>query len=202
MEKNNLKSTVAIIVAIIAVGCAAASFFFNKQENNQAGVNTNTIKNQAITVACVDTDTLFAKYDMVADVTNEIAKTEKKINADYTSRAQKLASDFDNYVNKTGASMTLSEQKKKEEQLTNAKKSLEELEKKYSEQLIKMKIDKNNEITNNIFSFIEQYNKENGNYTFIISKSRTSGVLYSPENVDITKEVVEAINKAYHNRSK
>ncbi|MEG1762155.1 MAG: OmpH family outer membrane protein, partial [Bacteroidales bacterium] len=150
----------------------------------------------AYTIAFVDTDTLFENYLMVVDVKKELDATEKKLTSDYKNQITAFQREYENYL-KVGASMTLSEQKKKEEYLGKKQQSLAQLESKYGEQLMAYKAQKNEEVQNAIFEFIEKYNKDHGNYTMIFSKARTSGVLYSEPSMDITAEVLKAINAAY-----
>jgi Skp family chaperone for outer membrane proteins len=54
-------------------------------------------------------------------------------------------------------------------------------------------------VEDKIFSFIEEFNKQNGNYSIIMSKSRASGTLYSSPSMDITAAVLEAMNEEYRN---
>lgn len=154
-----------------------------------------------MTVATVNTDTLFAHYRMVEDVTAELEKTEKKLQGDLQKQAQDFQTEYENYL-KVGATMTLSEQRKKEEYLTQKRESLEQLGARYETQLVTLRLQRMEEVQNAVFEFIERYNAAHGQYTFVISNARTSGVLYSPANIDITGEVLEALNAEYGQKQK
>ncbi|MDE7150091.1 MAG: OmpH family outer membrane protein [Bacteroidales bacterium] len=154
-----------------------------------------------MTVATVNTDTLFAHYRMVEDVTAELEKTEKKLQGDLQKQAQDFQTEYENYL-KVGATMTLSEQRKKEEYLTQKRESLEQLGARYETQLVTLRLQRMEEVQNAVFEFIERYNAAHGQYTFIVSNARTSGVLYSPSNIDITDEVLEALNAEYGQKQK
>lgn len=172
----------------------------NAENQGETTVQTaSTEKNTALdgfSIACIDTDTLFAKYSKVVDITQEIEKTEQKLQNDLQSQAQKFQSDYENYL-KIGASLTLSEQRRKEEELAKRKEELDLLSQRYSDQMLSFRMQKMQEVQDDIFSFIAEYNKTHGNYSFVVSNSRTSGVLYSPANLDITQEVLDAINEKY-----
>ena len=159
------------------------------------------VQTGSMTVATINTDTLFARYKMVQDVTAELEKTEKKLKDDLQRQAQDFQKEYENYL-KVGATMTLSEQHKKEEYLTKKKESLEQMSARYETQLVTLRLQRMEEVQNAVFSFVERYNAENGQYTFVISNARTSGILYSPANIDITEEVVEAINAEYAKEKK
>ncbi|MCF0202677.1 MAG: OmpH family outer membrane protein, partial [Bacteroidaceae bacterium] len=53
----------------------------------------------------------------------------------------------------------------------------------------------NKQLTDSIHNFIARYNKAKG-YTFILSKSGDN-MLYADKACDITKEVIEGLNKEY-----
>ncbi|MDE5607275.1 MAG: OmpH family outer membrane protein [Bacteroidales bacterium] len=193
MKRNGFMAALCLGAALMT-GCAGSG----KQENKApvAAGNAAAVQPGAMTVATVNTDTLFAQYKMVVDVTDELDKTEKKLQADLQKQAQDFQTEYENYL-KVGATMTLSEQRKKEEYLTKKRESLEQLSARYETQLVTLRLQRMEEVQNAVFEFIERYNAEHGQYTFVISNARTSGVLYSPANIDITDEVLAAINAEY-----
>lgn len=191
MKSNILKLCIIFSFVIAFTAC--------KQDANKGNVTSSKTGNQAsgtYTIAFVDTDSLFEKYLMVEDIKKELEATEKKLTNDYKAQITAFQREYENYL-KVGATMTLSEQKKKEEYLAQKQQNLAQLEAQYGEQLMAYKAQKNGEVQDAIFTFIEKYNKENGKYTMVLSKARTSGVLYSEPGMDITTEVIEAINAAY-----
>ena len=111
-------------------------------------------------------------------------------------QAQDFQTEYENYL-KVGATMTLSEQRKKEEYLTQKRENLEQLGARYENQIMSLRLQRMEEVQYAVFEFIERYNAEHGQYTFVISNARTSGVLYSPANIDITDEVLSALNAEY-----
>lgn len=187
----------------LAVLCASAALMTgcngNQSETGKPateGAAVAAVQTGTMTVATVNTDTLFARYQMVEDVTAELEKTEKKLQADLQKQAQDFQTEYENYL-KVGATMTLSEQRKKEEYLTQKRESLEQLGARYENQIMSLRLQRMEEVQNAVFEFIDRYNAAHGQYTFVISNARTSGVLYSPANIDITDEVLSAINAEY-----
>lgn len=188
------KITLMCVLACVMVNCKNAKN--EKDAKNAEKKEIKALNAGEITVATINTDTLFAEYQMVKDVTNELERTEKKLQTDLQNQAQSFQKEYENYL-KVGASMTLSEQKKKEEYLTRKKEGLEQLSARYSEQIMTMRMSKMQEVQDKIFGYIKSYNESNNQYTFVISNARTSGVLYSPANIDITQEILDAINAEY-----
>ncbi len=171
------------------------------QTATSENVAENSETSIANMIAMIDTDSIFAQYDMVADMLKELEAVEKKLMNDLQAQAKRFQDEYENYL-KVGSTMTLSEQKKKEEQLGARQQQLQQLEQQYSQQLMDTRTQKNQEVNNQIFAFIEEYNKEHGNFPIVMSKARTSGVLYSLPSMDITVDVIEALNADYSKKRK
>ncbi|MDR1973445.1 MAG: OmpH family outer membrane protein [Bacteroidales bacterium] len=152
-------------------------------------------------VATVNTDSLSANFDMLEVVKREIEETNKRLEADLQRQMNSFKADYENYL-KIGATMTLSEQKKKESQLERRQQEIGALQQRYSEQSAVVQMQKMQEIQNYIFTFIADYNKQHDKYNIILPKSMASGVLYADPEMDITGEIIEAINADYSKKSK
>lgn len=193
----------------MALLCASAALVMGCQTNkttekavSAAGTTATAVQATGMmTVATVNTDTLFTRYKMVEDVTAELERTERKLQTDLQKQAEDFQKEYENYL-KVGATMTLSEQRKKEEYLTQKRESLEQLGARYENQIMTLRLQRMEEVQNAVFEFVDRYNAAHGQYTFVISNARTSGVLYSPANIDITDEVLTALNAEYEQQQK
>ncbi|MCL2026911.1 MAG: OmpH family outer membrane protein [Bacteroidales bacterium] len=192
---------VALIAAGIAVSCQT-------KPSETSVVSADSFGE--ITIAMIDTDSIFTYYDMADDMRRELEAVEKRLTDDLQrqvrnlqSEGQKLGTDVENYK-QIGHTLTLSEQRQRETQFNNRDEQLQrrqveiqQLEQRYMQQLMELRAQKNQELEDKIFSFIETYNKANGNFSIIMSKARSSGTLYSLPSMDITAPVLEAMNAEY-----
>ena len=67
------------------------------------------------------------------------------------------------------------------------------------EQLRKLeeeRLKKTEEFYTNIFDYIKKYNKESG-YEFVLGYSKGGGILFADASLDVTKKIVEGLNKEY-----
>jgi outer membrane protein len=152
-------------------------------------------------IATVNIDSLSANFDMLDVAKKEIEATNTKLENDLQRQMTAFRADYDNYL-KVGATMTLSEQKKKEAQLEQRQQNLVSLQQRYSEQAAQVQIQKMQEVQEYIFSFIAKYNNEHDQYNIILPKSMTGGVLYADPSMDITGEIINAINEDYSKNNK
>jgi outer membrane protein len=196
-----MKKTLIYIALIFAVSC-------QNKPSETAVVAVGSVGE--ITIAMIDTDSIFANYDMADDMRRELEAAEKRLTEDLQRQArslqtdyQKLEADFENYQ-RIGHTLTLSEQRQREEQfqkrgeqMQRRQGEMQQLEQRYMQQLMELQAQKNGELQEKIFSFIEEYNKNNENFSIIMSNSRSAGVLYSLPSMDITAPVLEAMNTEY-----
>jgi Skp family chaperone for outer membrane proteins len=151
---------------------------------------------EGITIAMVDTDSIFANYDMVADMVKELEEAETRLTNDLQRQARNFQTDYENYL-RIGSTLTLSEQRQREAALQKRQEDLQSLEQRYVQQLMELRSQRNREAEDQIFSFIEKYNQTHGNFSIIMSSARTSGVLYALPSMDITGPILEGLNAEY-----
>ena len=73
-----------------------------------------------------------------------------------------------------------------------------DLEKSLGNQLLEVKQTKNIQLQDSIFAYIKRFN-QGPKYSYILEKSRTSGILFANDSLNITKVVIKGLNEAYNN---
>lgn len=148
-------------------------------------------------IAYVNTDTLMAKYQYAIDLQDEIQKYQSAKESNYKQQMEKFQSDYQNYL-KTGADLTLSQQKSKEEELKKRAEKLQSLEGEYAVQIQQKTLAESEKMTRAVYNFIREYNKDNQQFDLILARSFSqSPILYGNPGMDITNEIIEGLNKDY-----
>ncbi len=179
------------VFIFIAVAALYIIYFTTKKPETVQPVSLKSTLN----IAYVDSDTLWENYEFVKDTKKELDDLEMKLNNNYKAQGMAFKAEYENYL-KTGASLTLSEQKKKEAALQQKQQNLMELEKSLGNQILEKKQLKNIELQDSIFAYVKRFNAS-PKYTFILEKSRVSGILFANDSLDITKSVLKGLNEAY-----
>jgi len=164
---------------------------------------------EGITIAMINTDTIFSLYDMAADMRRELEETERRLTNDLQQQARRFETDVQNLQNdvqnytRIGHTLTLSEQnqreaqfRNREEQLQQRAEELQRLEQRYMQQMMELQTQRSREVEDAVFSFVEKFNQTHG-FSIIMSNARGSGVLYSLPSMNITTQVLEALNAEY-----
>lgn len=148
-------------------------------------------------VACVNSDTLLAKYQYAIDLQDELNRYKETQEKNYQEQMMKFQNDYQNFI-KTGENMTLSQQQAKEAELKQRAEKLATLEQELAAKIMQKQMDSNIELLNRIFAFVREYNAENQQFDIILRKTfNDSPTLYMNPAMDITDEIVEGLNKEY-----
>jgi outer membrane protein len=144
----------------------------------------------------VDIGKLMQEYKGMKDAR---AGYEKKA-AQWQANADTLIAQWQNELKsyeKERSRMSKKEQELKEELLRNKQQQINQYQ-----EAIKMKArDEDQALTQNVVNAINDYIKEYGKskgYTFILGANGSGNIAYADESRDITKEIIEGLNKQYN----
>ena len=148
-------------------------------------------------VACVDSDTLLAKYQYAIDLQEELNKYKDAQEKNYQQQMTQFQKDYQNFL-QTGENMTLSQQQAKEAELKQRAEKLSTLEAELTQKVLQKQMDSNIELLNRIFAFVREYNADNQQFDIILRKTfNDSPTLYMNPAMDITDEIIEGLNNEY-----
>lgn len=147
-------------------------------------------------IATVNMDSINDGFQMVADVQRELASTEEKLANDIQNQGNRWQRDYDNYL-QVGATMTLTEQHRQEEDLAKRQQDIATLQQTYANQLTSLQAQRLQEVSAYILDYIEEYNRESGHFSLIITSGTMSGVLYAVPSMDITGVILDGLNQKY-----
>ena len=171
--------------------------------NGNFKMNSNSSKASAIVqtgdlkIAYINTDSVLAHYEYAKDLEKGLKVLQTSLETNYQAQGKKLQADYENYL-KTGDKLTLTEQKKKEEELGRRQQEFPMLQQKMMAQLQERQIEDNKKLLNAVYAFIKDYNAKHQKYNVIFSRSYVSSpILYGDEGFDITNEIIKGLNEEY-----
>ncbi len=153
-------------------------------------------------IVYVNIDTLLNNYDSYHDMRAQLAQKQKNMEAEFTNKGnsyQKAVADYQDKAQK--GLITRSEAQKMEQQLMGEQQNLVRLRDNYSQQLSEEEQVLNRKLINDIVVYLKDYNKD-GRYTYIMSNTFGGNLLYVPDSLNITKDVLKGINEQYAKNKK
>ncbi|MBP6429006.1 MAG: OmpH family outer membrane protein [Bacteroidales bacterium] len=187
------------ILSFVGVMVLLCLFFCGDNKGNNVSIVPKVVQTGDLRIAYVNTDSILAQYDYAKDLEKGLKTYQTSLESNYQAQGKKLQSDYENYL-KTGDKLTLTEQKKKEEDLGRRQQEFPLLQQKMMAQLQERQMEDNKKLLNAVYAFIKDYNAKNQKFNIILSRSYISStVLYADDAYDITDEIVKGLNQEYKN---
>ncbi|MBO9698908.1 MAG: OmpH family outer membrane protein [Sporocytophaga sp.] len=141
-------------------------------------------------------DSLTAKYEFFKKIQREMEAKARGIENELMRKEQKLQEDFEFYQKNAGA-MTEQHREAKERELTTAQQELMALKENRSEQFANQQQELNKQLMDKLYGYFNKLSKEN-NFDYILTYQKgLPGVVYGTDSLDITKELIEGLNREY-----
>lgn len=195
MKKINLIINILFGVAIVIL--FVLHFTNGSKSGDVKGTESNVVLTEQFTAAWVNLDTLMNNYDMYFDMKRELEESGKKKEADLNAKSrsfEKEAYDFQDKVKK--GLLTRSEAQQIQTNLAAKEQQLYQLRDEMRMQLAEEEQVKLRLIHNSIVEYLKEYNADKG-YHLILSNTFGGPLLYGNPVNDITKEVIDGLNKKY-----
>lgn len=175
---KNLKS---ITLALLVILVLSASF---------------VLRDGKPSIAYVKSQALIYQYDGTKDAQAKL--TNQK--SEWEANVQTLRTEFQKAVKafeEGQAKMTEAQKQQKRNALISQEKQLMQYMQAIEEKVDETDAEAMQAVLNQINSFTERYAKENG-YDLILGTSESGNVLYGKDALDITDELLQALNKEYN----
>jgi outer membrane protein len=188
-------------VLIIAVAVLYYLHFSSSVGSTTTTTSSNTLKGSAAQQASkrivfVNTDSLSQKYEYYKDAQKELEEKQSKLDTELGGRLRALQNEAVAFQKKA-ATMTQEQGQQAEQLLMRKQQDLEQYRTRLGQQLAEEQQNKNREIYESIAKYLEKRNA-NSQYDYVIGYTRGNPtVLFANEGLDITKEVIEELNKEY-----
>ncbi len=180
-----------LLLSVAIVSC-------NKSDSASSGLN----KQLPGRVVFVNTDTLLNNYDYYKDVVKASDSKRFQLETDITNKArnfQNKVAFFQQKIQQGGISQEQAQTT--QAQLQQEEQTIMQYRDKSAQDLAQQEAKKTEEILNSIQAFLKEFNTGD-KYDMVIGYSKGGGVLYAKEDLDITKAVIEGLNKKYADEKK
>ncbi len=201
-KKNCCHTAILVCNIILLIGLILLYIFHftgigTKSKHNPNATAPVVAKDGVLKIACIDSDTLLAKYQYAIDLQEELNKYKDAQEKSYQEQVAKFNKDYQNFI-QTGENMTLSQQQATEAELKQRAEKLGALEGELTQKVMQKQMDSNIELLNRIFAFVREYNAANQQFDVIIRKTfNDSPTMYINPAMDITDEIIQGLNDEY-----
>jgi outer membrane protein len=196
------KLTVVLYVALFLLVAVLYYFQFFGNKNRKSVNSGNIVSSSALGIVYVNIDSIIFNFDMFKDKRNDLVTKQKNAEGELNTKVAQFQKDGTDYQNKVNKGLVTRAQAAQIEQvLTNQQQELVTLKDKLQTDLMEEEQVMNRQVIDYITKYLDE-NKADYNYQFILGKSFGSVVLYSDSSLEITKRVLDALNKKYKSEKK
>lgn len=197
-----MKNLSLIVNVILGVAVAVLYFLhFNGPAINEdlqhESVERGEYLPSSANIVYVNFDTLLNNYDMFFDLQKKFLEKQQSLESDLTRSSRSYENqvvDFQDKVQK--GLVTRSQAQQLELELTQLQQELMQQRDQYSQELMEEEQVMNRQLQHSIYDYLEEYNRDH-DYHYILSHSFGGPFLYTDENLNITRDVIEGLNKKY-----
>ncbi|MEJ7645608.1 MAG: OmpH family outer membrane protein [Chryseolinea sp.] len=186
-------SLVLNAVLVIAVAVLFYLHFSGGKTSNSSPAAANLGDSK---IAYINSDSVLQDYDYFKIQRDQLEQKGKKVDQDYRNRAQGLQNEIAAYQRNV-SSMTLGQVRATEEDLGKKQQNLQMYQQTVSQQMMGEQEKLTKELYDRITVFLKKYGEEKG-LQMVLKVDQTSDVLYAGEALDISREVVDGLNAAFH----
>lgn len=181
-------SVFVLLASIIAWGC----------DKSASTSTTATGTQPSGRIVYVNTDTLLTKYDYYKDILKASENKRFQLENDLANKARSFQNKVQFFQQRAQQGhMTQEQAQTTQMQLQQEEQNLMAYRDKNAQQLAQEEGKKTEDILNKIHDYLKEFNGANNKYDMVIGYSKGGGVLYAKEDLDITKQVLDGLNKKY-----
>lgn len=180
------------------LGLASVLFYAcdQKSTENQTATATESAAGPGdYKIAYVYTDSVINKYDYFIKKSEELTEKGKKFEGDLQSRARGFEQEVSNFQ-QSGGNMTPNQQRAKQEELMKKEQNLVTYRDNLMQELSVDEANLYNEVYEKVQTYLKGYAEAEG-LDLVLSYTRGGSVWYGKESLDVTKSVIDGLNKEY-----
>lgn len=188
-------STVLNKVGLVAVIIIFLSSCTNSGNEQAKAVTGAAQSDDFFPFAYINTDSLLLNYTFAKEVNEQLMSKEEASRADFNEKAkvfQQDAVEFQRKVQNNGF-LSMERAQKEQQRLAQKEQELQQLNQQLTNELMVEQDKLNRQLRDTLMNYLEEYAKSNP-YKVILSNTLGDNVLYAAPGVDITNEIVEALN--------
>ncbi|MGQ1946251.1 OmpH family outer membrane protein [Geofilum sp. OHC36d9] len=191
-------SLIVNVVLVIAVTALFIIVFSDGRADDNGQVNVDSAEDASAQLVFINTDSLLLKYEYARVLSEKLISKEEASRTDLNERVKIFQQDMNEFQRKlqNNGFLSLERAQSEESRLRKKEQELQELNSRFSNELMVEQDKMNRELRDTITSFLSTYCQERS-YQMVLSNTMGDNLLYADESLDVTNEVAEKLNARY-----
>jgi outer membrane protein len=201
--------SISLTLNIILILAVAGLYFLHFNEKKASTPTTPKTEAQVVSpkmdlkassIVYVNSDSLMDNYDLVKEVKKELERERAAAEKQFAAEYRTLEAEY-NDLKAKAATMTEEQGMAKQQELAMKEQKLTDYRDELNEKLTLNELKKTQKIQEEIEAYLKS-NYSGTSYSYILGHTKGGGILYSKNALDITKEVLDGLNKTYQAQHK
>jgi outer membrane protein len=189
-----MKNLSLILNSVLFVAVAVLYYLhFSPKKSSPSGEEISAPKD--LNIAYINSDSVLKYYDYFKVNRDKLESKGKKLDQDLRNRAQSFQNDYEAYQRNV-SNLTIGQAKAVEEDLAKKQQNLQLYQQSLSQEMSVEEGKMTQELYKRVTDHLKVYGEQNG-LQIVLKYDPTSDVLFGGPGLDITKQVVEGLNKEY-----
>ncbi len=194
--KINTILNIALFLAI------AVLFYFHFSSAKNSAVSSAFNNTNSLKIAYLNTDSVFSNYLMVKDLRDVLKSEKDKLEAIVMAKQKSFDEKVKNYqTNMQSNSINSTQAQNAEKNLMKERNEIVSISEQYTQQLAIKEAEITRQISDSIINYSKRYNLEL-KADFILGYTYGAGIIVANEKFDVTKDILNGLNKEYEKSKK
>lgn len=185
----------SLLLNIVLFVAVAILYYLHFSSGKSASTGIGVTAPKDINIAYINSDSVLKYYDYFKVNKDKLESKGKKLDQDLRNRAQSFQNDYEAYQRNL-SNLTIGQAKAVEEDLAKKQQNLQLYQQSLSQEMSAEEGKMTQELYKRITDYLKKYGQENG-LQIVLKYDPTSDVLFGGDSLDITKQVVDGLNKEY-----
>lgn len=185
----------SLILNIVLFAAVAVLYYLHFSAPKSSSAETEISAPKDLSIAYINSDTVLKYYDYFKVNRDKLESKGKKLDQDLRNRAQSFQNDYEAYQRNV-SNLTIGQAKAVEEDLAKKQQNLQLYQQSLSQEMSVEEGKMTQELYKRVTDHLKVYGEQNG-LQIVFKYDPTSDVLFGGSGLDITKQIVDGLNKEY-----
>jgi outer membrane protein len=198
----NFNTVLGLVLLLGLIVLYVLHFTSGNPPSPAAQLNAQTTAGRQLSVVFVNIDSLNTHYEYVKFLRSQLEGTGKRLQTEVLGEQAALEKEANEFQRQMAANI-IPEEKAKVlyEQLMQKQQMLMQKKDQYTQQVAEQEMNMNIRLVDSVTAFLKRFNR-NYHFDYIMGFKTGGEILVSNDTMDITRTVLEELNKEYQQRKK
>lgn len=195
-------NTVLGLILLVGLVILYVMVLTKQEPQAQLPLALQNSRGKALSVVYLNLDSLNLKYDLIRNLRKDLESTVNRLQSELKKDEETLQKDGADFQQKV-QSKAISEDNAKQiyEILMKRQQDLLEKKDRYTQMMTQQQLAMNQKLTDTLTSFLKRFNRTY-RFDYIMGFKSEGEILVANDSLDITRTILDAINKEYLERKK